>query len=134
MQMKFTAILHVTIIHYKYQTYHFQYSMDITIKITDRKGQAHEVKAPTDMGLNVMQVVQAYELEPFGTVGMCGGKLMCPTCHCYAVNDVALPEIREAEEATISRLQYIKSNSRLSCQIPITEQLEGLEIELAPIL
>ncbi len=107
--------------------------MDISIKITDRRGQTHEVKAPTDMGLNMMQVVQAYELEPFGTVGMCGGKLMCPTCQCYVQNDVDLPEKREEEVVTLSRLLHVKSNSRLSCQIPVTPALEGLEIELAPL-
>lgn len=108
--------------------------MDITIKITDRNGLTHEVKVPTDMGLNMMQVVQAYELEPFGTVGMCGGKLMCPTCQCYVENDVNLPEKREEEVATLSRLMYVKSNSRLSCQIPVSKELEGIAIALAPYL
>lgn len=107
--------------------------MDISIKITDRRGQTHQVKVPTDMGLNLMQVVQAYELEPMGTVGMCGGKLMCPTCQCYVQNDVDLPEKREEEDGTLSRLLHVKPNSRLSCQIPITKELEGLEIELAPL-
>ena len=107
--------------------------MDISVKITDRRGQTHEVKVPTDMGLNMMQVVQAYELEPLGTVGMCGGKLMCPTCQCYVQNDVSLPEKREEELGTLSRLLNVKANSRLSCQIPITPALEGLEIELAPL-
>ena len=108
--------------------------MDISIKITDRKGQTHEVKVPTDMALNLMQVVRAYELEPIGTVGICGGMAMCPTCQCYVGNDVNLPEIREAEEATLSRLLHVKHNSRLSCQIPVTKELEGMEISLAPYL
>lgn len=108
--------------------------MDISIKITDRRGQTHKVTVPTDMGLNMMQVVQAYELEPFGTVGMCGGKLMCPTCQCYVKNDVNLLEKSEAEEATLSRLLHVKENSRLSCQIPVVPNMEGLEIELAPYL
>jgi ferredoxin-2, mitochondrial len=108
--------------------------MDITIKIIDRRGQTHEVQVPTDMALNLMQVVQAYELEPVGTVGMCGGKLMCPTCHCYIVKDVNTPEKREMEDATLSRLLHIKPTSRLSCQIPITKEMEGLEIALAPMM
>lgn len=108
--------------------------MDITIKITDRKGQTHQVKVPTDMALNLMQVVQAYELEPLGTVGMCGGKLMCSTCHCYIVEDVNSPKKREMEEATLSRLMHVKTNSRLSCQIPITKEMEGLAIAMAPMI
>jgi ferredoxin-2, mitochondrial len=109
--------------------------MDMSLKITDRRGQVHDVKVPTDMGLNMMQVVQAYELEPFGTVGMCGGKLMCPTCQCYVKNGAdILPEKQDIEEATLSRLLHTKPTSRLSCQIPITPDLEGLEIEVAPYL
>jgi 2Fe-2S ferredoxin len=57
---------------------------------------------------------------------------MCPTCQCYVGNDVNLPEKREAEEATLSRLLHVKNNSRLSCQIPVTKELEGIEIVLAP--
>lgn len=106
--------------------------MDISIKITDRKGQTHQVKVPTDMALNLMQVVRAYELEPNGTVGICGGIAMCPTCHCYVGNEVDFPEKREVEEATLSKLLYVKNNSRLSCQIPVTKELEGIEIVLAP--
>ncbi|HAT75733.1 MAG TPA: ferredoxin [Flavobacterium sp.] len=106
---------------------------DITIKIKDRKGQVHQVKVPTDMALNLMQVVRAYELEPIGTIGLCGGMAMCHTCQCYALNEVNLPEKRETELATLSRLPNIKTNSRLSCQIPVTAALDGLEIELAPL-
>lgn len=106
--------------------------MDITIKITDRKGITHNLKAPTDMALNVMQLVRAYKLEPEGTVGACGGMGMCPTCQCYVINGVELPEKRIEEEAMLSKLLNVKSNSRLSCQIPITKDLEGLEIEMAP--
>lgn len=107
--------------------------MDITIKIIDRKGQTHEVKVPTDMGLNLMQVVRAYELEPVGTIGICGGMAMCPTCQCY-VDDDNLPEKRDEEVATLSRLMHVKTNSRLSCQIPVTIKLDGIEIALAPIM
>ena len=107
--------------------------MDITLKIKDRRGQIHEVKAPTDMALSLMHVVCAYEIEPLGTVGMCGGKAMCHTCQCYAVNDVALPEKNEAELGTLSRLPNLKANSRLSCQVPITSALDGLEKEIAPL-
>jgi 2Fe-2S ferredoxin len=108
--------------------------MDITIKITDRKGTIHQVQVPTDMALNLMQVVRAYELEPTGTVGICGGMAMCPTCQCYILNDVSLPEKKEIEEATLSRLQHVKSNSRLGCQVVVTKEMEGLEIVLAPMM
>ena len=105
---------------------------DILIKITDREGTVHEVQAPTDMNLNIMELVRMYELAPEGTIGICGGMAMCASCQCYVLNDVPLPEKGDDEEAMLSEAFYVKSNSRLGCQIPITEELEGLELELAP--
>lgn len=107
--------------------------MDVLIKIKDREGVVHEVKAPTDMSLSLMNVIRAYELAPVGTIGICGGMAMCPTCQCYIINDVELPEKKEVEEATLSKLLHVKANSRLSCQVSVSTALEGLEIELAPI-
>ncbi len=106
--------------------------MDITIKITDRKGKTHEVQAPTDMAMNVMELVRAYEIAPEGTIGICGGMAMCASCQCYILNDTTLPEMGDDEEAMLSEAFYVKSNSRLGCQIQLTEQIDGLELELAP--
>ena len=105
---------------------------DITIKIIDRKGQSHEVQAPTDMNLNIMELVRMYELAPEGTIGICGGMAMCASCQCYVLNDISLPEKGDDEEAMLSEAFNVKPNSRLGCQIQISENLEGLEIELAP--
>jgi len=106
--------------------------MDVTIKITDREGVTHEVQAPTDMSMNIMELVRAYELAPDGTIGVCGGMAMCASCQCYILNDVALPEMGDDEDAMLSEAFNVKSNSRLGCQINITPELEGLELELAP--
>ncbi|MGC1633259.1 MAG: 2Fe-2S iron-sulfur cluster-binding protein [Gelidibacter sp.] len=105
---------------------------DIKIKITDREGVTHEVLAPTDMAMNLMEVVRSYELAPEGTIGICGGMAMCASCQCYVLKDAGLPEMQDDEEAMLSEAFYVKDNSRLSCQIPITLELEGLEVELAP--
>ncbi len=107
-------------------------SADISIKITDREGLTHEVLAPTDMNLNIMEVVRMYELAPEGTIGICGGMAMCASCQCYVLNSVEIPEKGDDEEAMLSEAFNVKPNSRLGCQINITEDLEGLEIELAP--
>ncbi|MFT3794974.1 ferredoxin [Flavobacterium sp.] len=106
--------------------------MDVTIKITDREGNLHEVQAPTDMAMNLMELCKAYEIAPEGTIGVCGGMAMCASCQCYILNDVELPEKGDDEEAMLSEAFNVKPNSRLGCQIQITENLEGLEIELAP--
>jgi 2Fe-2S ferredoxin len=105
---------------------------DITIKITDRDGLIHEVQAPTDMNLNIMELVRMYELAPEGTVGVCGGMAMCASCQCYVLNNVLKINRNDVEEAMLSEAYHVKSNSRLGCQIPITEEIEGLELELAP--
>ena len=56
--------------------------IDITINITDRDGNKHQVSAPTDMAMNLMEVVRSYELAPEGTIGVCGGMAMCASCQC----------------------------------------------------
>jgi len=105
---------------------------DITIHITDRNGVRHSVKAPTDMNMNIMEVVRAYELAEEGTIGICGGMAMCASCQCYVLSQTELPEKNTDEEAMLWEAFNVKENSRLGCQIFITESLNDLEIELAP--
>ena len=103
--------------------------MYVLIKIKDREGAIHELQAPTDMAMNIMELCKAYELPVEGT---CGGMAMCASCQCYVLNQVELPSMGEDEEAMLSEAFHVKPNSRLGCQIPITMDLEGLELELAP--
>ena len=105
---------------------------DIKIKITDREGVTHEVDAPTDMNMNLMELVRAYELAPEGTIGICGGMAMCASCQCYVKSDHHLPEKSDDEEAMLSEAFNVKENSRLGCQLHIAEEMAGLEVELAP--
>lgn len=106
--------------------------MDITIKIKDREGVSHTVLAPTDMAMNLMEVVKSYELAEEGTIGVCGGMVMCASCQCYVLSDSDLPEMEDDEQAMLSEAFYVKDNSRLGCQIRMTPEMEGLEVELAP--
>lgn len=105
---------------------------DISITIIDREGVSHTVEAPTDMNMNLMELVRAYELAPEGTIGICGGMAMCASCQCYVLNDVALPEKSDDEDAMLFEAYNVKDNSRLGCQIAITPDIEGLVVELAP--
>lgn len=106
--------------------------MDIKIKITDRDGVLHEIDAPTDMNMNLMEVVKAYELAPEGTIGICGGMAMCASCQCYVNSDHTLPEMSDDEEAMLSEAFNVEDNSRLGCQLHISVDMDGLEVELAP--
>jgi ferredoxin len=105
---------------------------DITLQITDRNGILHEVQAPTDMNMNIMELVRMYELAEEGTIGICGGMAMCASCQCYVLNDIAIPEKTDDEDAMLWEAYNVKENSRLGCQIQITEAIHGLSIELAP--
>jgi len=107
-------------------------SQDIKITIIDRDGVSHTIDAPTDMAMNLMEVVRAYELAPEGTIGICGGMAMCASCQCYVLSDHELPEMQDDEEAMLSEAFYVKDNSRLGCQIQINPEMDGLEVELAP--
>ncbi|MEJ6546667.1 MAG: ferredoxin [Arcticibacterium sp.] len=105
---------------------------DIQITIVDREGVSHKVLAPTDMNMNLMELVRSYELAPEGSIGICGGMAMCASCQCYVTSVHELPEISDEEEVMLFEANHTKDNSRLSCQIPITEKLEGLTVQLAP--
>jgi len=105
---------------------------DIKISIIDRDGVKHDIDAPTDMAMNLMEVVRAYELAPEGTIGVCGGMAMCASCQCYVLSETELPEMQDDEEAMLSEAFYVKDNSRLGCQIQMTPEMQGLEVELAP--
>lgn len=105
---------------------------DVTITIIDREGVSHTVEAPTDMAMNLMEVVRSFELAPEGTIGVCGGMAMCASCQCYVLSETELPEMQDEEEAMLSEAFYVKNNSRLSCQIPITQDIAGLTVKLAP--
>jgi 2Fe-2S ferredoxin len=105
---------------------------DVTVYIKDRYGEQHEVLAPTDMNLNIMELIRMYELAEEGTIGICGGMAMCASCQCYILNDVLKTERNDDEEAMLSEAYHVKENSRLGCQIPITPEIDGLAIEIAP--
>ena len=107
-------------------------AQDITLFITDREGKTHQVVAPTDMNMNLMEVVRAHELAPEGTIGVCGGMAMCASCQSYVESDHLLPEQSADELAMLAEAFHVKKNSRLGCQLYVTPDLHGLKVTLAP--
>lgn len=105
---------------------------DIKISIKDRENKIHEILAPTDMSMNLMEVIRSYELVPEGTLGVCGGMAMCASCQCYITSNHKIDDMGDEEEAILSEAFNTKANSRLSCQIFITKELDGLMCEIAP--
>lgn len=105
--------------------------MENTIKITvvDREGREHVLDAPTDMGMNLMELCKSYELPVEGT---CGGMAMCATCQVYVLSNHPLPGQSDDELAMLDQAFHVKSNSRLGCQIHLSNEIDGLKVELAP--
>lgn len=102
---------------------------DIKVTIIDREGVAHELDAPTDMNMNIMELCKAYELPVEGT---CGGMAMCASCQCYLESDTELPEQSDDELDMLDQAFFVEDNSRLGCQIPITDDIDGIVLRLAP--
>ncbi len=101
----------------------------IKIKVTDRENNQHLLEAPTDMNLNLMELCKANELPVEGT---CGGMALCSTCHVYVNSDHELQPPSEDEENMLDQAFFVKENSRLGCQIKLADELDGLEVKLAP--
>ncbi|MFT6844542.1 MAG: ferredoxin [Flavobacteriales bacterium] len=102
----------------------------IKITVIDRDNNPHELEAPTDMNMNLMEVCKSYELPVEGT---CGGMAMCASCHCYIESEHELYEASDDEEDMLDQAFFVEDNSRLGCQIPMTEKLDGLIVKLAPV-
>ena len=103
----------------------------ITIYVTDLHGDRHEIQAPTDMGLNVMEAIKANSLPVKAT---CGGMAMCATCNVIITSDHELPEMSESEEDMLDEAFVLEvEGSRLSCQIPVSQEINGFELSMAPL-
>jgi ferredoxin len=102
---------------------------DITVYIIDREGIEHELIAPTDMNMNIMELCKSYELP---VKGECGGMAMCATCQCYLESEHELAPQSDDELDMLDQAFFVKQNSRLGCQIPITEEIDGIRLRLAP--
>jgi ferredoxin, 2Fe-2S len=70
-----------------------------------------------------------------GIIGECGGVCMCATCHVYIREDFfpRLPPAQDTEEAVLEVTNAERlPNSRLACQIKVTEELDGLTVVVPP--
>jgi 2Fe-2S ferredoxin len=99
------------------------------VKVTDRDGGAHELSFQE--GDTLMQVLTE---EDLGVRAECGGCCACATCHVY-VAPAWLEKLAPQSEEELSMLDEafeVEPNSRLSCQIPLTPALDGMEVTIAP--
>ena len=90
--------------------------------------QKHEVEVQN--GLTVMEGAVQNDIP--GIDADCGGGMACATCHVYVKEEWfnRLPPKTEGEDDMLDQAFEPKTNSRLSCQIEVSEDLDGLEVNL----
>ncbi|NJN32913.1 MAG: 2Fe-2S iron-sulfur cluster binding domain-containing protein [Saprospiraceae bacterium] len=101
----------------------------IFIKVIDRQDITHDLEAPIGIPLSIMEVCKSYELP---VEAICGGMALCATCQVYVESDHTLPDPSDDEWAMLDQAAHVRDNSRLGCQIKISEALDGLVVRLAP--
>jgi 2Fe-2S ferredoxin len=99
------------------------------VKVTDRHGMEQEFDAP--VGVPLMETLRDMDE---GVAAICGGMCACGTCQVYVDAQwlAQLPAPLTDETDMLSDLSSRRANSRLSCQIVVTESLGGLKVTLAP--
>lgn len=99
-----------------------------SITFIDYLGNSQVVEA--EIGESVMQTAVNNLVD--GILAECGGSCACGTCHCFIDPDwqSKIPEVGSLEKDTIEHAVEATSTSRLSCQITVTEDLDGLVVRL----
>jgi ferredoxin, 2Fe-2S len=85
-----------------------------------------------DVGLSVMEVIRDNGFDEL--LALCGGCCSCATCHVKVDADWQgkLPPMSEDENDLLESSDHRDENSRLSCQLPFTADLDGLRVTIAP--
>ena len=98
------------------------------IVIIEHNGTEHKVKA--DIGQSVMQVAQEHMIP--GILADCGGNCSCATCHVYvdAAWQSRVPPPSQNETEMIECALHVTAQSRLSCQVKIVPELDGLIVRM----
>ena len=97
-------------------------------KITYKDSQGNSKTIEVEKGLSVME--GAIQNDIPGIDADCGGAMACATCHVYVEENWfnKLPKSEDAEVDMIDMAYEPKKNSRLSCQIIVNDELDGLEV------
>ena len=98
------------------------------IIVIDRDGNKHELEG--DPNSTLMEILRDSDLD---IEAACGGCCACATCHVY-INDQWLEKISpkdDDEESMLDQAFDVRNTSRLSCQISLSDELDGIELEIA---
>lgn len=99
------------------------------IHVIDQSGTRHTLEALE--GFRVMEIIRDWGLD---IKAECGGACACATCHVHVQTDWLdkLFPISDEEEDMLDQAFDVRDNSRLSCQLLMSEEFDGLEVRLAP--
>jgi ferredoxin len=100
----------------------------IHFTIEDRNGDRQAVEIPEGINLSLMELLKASEYNILAT---CGGMALCATCHVEILeggND--LPPLNDAELDMLDTLPDASAQSRLACQLRMTEAMEGVVFKI----
>ncbi len=99
----------------------------IKVNIIDINDDKHIITVPLNTELSLMDVVKNAGFS----MGNCGGMALCASCHCYVSNNIILNQKTDAEEDMLDQLHNSNiEKSRLICQIPISEELNGIILKI----
>ena len=98
--------------------------------VVDRSGEEKTVDVAS--GLTVMEAIRDNGFDEL--LALCGGCCSCATCHIHVDAAFAdkLPAMSEDEDDLLDSSDNRVATSRLSCQVPFTDELDGLKVQIAP--
>ncbi len=101
-----------------------------TLHVTNRAGDQHQIEAKA--GATLMEVLRDNDMD---VEAICGGCCSCATCHIFIDDPWAdkIPARSDDEQELVEETEtYKPNNSRLSCQVTMTDELDGLSLTVAP--
>lgn len=99
----------------------------ITIYVEEEDGKRTPIEVPTDVNLNLMEVLKGSDYPVKAT---CGGMALCATCHIEVLEGDDFKEATDVELDQLDTLPITTASSRLACQIKITDKLDGLVLKI----
>ncbi len=99
------------------------------VTFIDADGTRHEVEGKN--GISLMEIALSNNID--GIEAECGGSCMCATCHCFIEDDftAGVPAMESDEDEMLGFTAVDrKPSSRLSCQIKMADELDGIEVQL----
>lgn len=100
-----------------------------TVYVTTREGEQRVVQATS--GRSLMENLREGGIDEI--LALCGGNCSCATCHVHVAEEwlAQLPTMSADEDDLLDSSDDRRSDSRLSCQIPVTDALDGLTVTVA---